>query len=761
MAETQSVDLRRDWIELHLGAGRMIGLEACGELVGVAWQGEGHVDVRDPGPERGHILHNLFDNLPGVNDLDALLLVGSDGSLQELLDQATPPDGTNAAQAPWGEAGLPLALRSMAGARLSAFNPLRQSGRDAHPPGEILWAPSGDLGGVFLDLRLTAMTRQRKNGLEVVSPWLAYERTAGAGFVPPSPVRWRRRSVGSTRPLLLADLPTEATMASNGNSFAEERPDHPWDLTTASVSLLVEPTFGLDKDLSSVDVVTTLTLKATAPSRTLALSLVEGKQRSFSPSWAPAQLRGVGQVLGDDVKPAPWSRIGNRIFVHLEHEVLADELVTLRLRHSGKLIEPDGASAITPLAGWDWYPRTPAVDRHDFELVAVMPRFWHAAATGTQVEEEDDGKLRRIVSRSARPVARGDVFLVDADPKTHRPPREGLPVVRVYRSPSTPGPSLASLADDVYVRLEHLEALMGPCPWAEIEIVERGANNYGLDSAGVVPLGRADAPPEQTITSRSGRRTLLGALGGQWLGANMAPRSDHDEWLLEGLTSWAECFALEDAGRPGRCGALVAVHRLGLQEALNTVDSAGPTTADWPVGAIWLGESSGWAVANQQYRAPLVLHLLRLLIGDQNSRKLLLELASTYGGQSLTTASFVLRAQSVSGQDLRRFFYGWVYATPQAPTARVTWSTAQAGDGTWNLTLTGRLDDGRAEADPLPMLAPLLLRMKVGTDTPWQRLILSEVSNSLTLEGIPEEPRGLKLDPSKTFPGKVELKKAK
>lgn len=757
VAQTEAVELRRDWFALSLGTGRMVGLEACGELVGLVWQGEGRVDVGDPGPERGHILHNLFDNLPGENELDGLVLIGSDGAVAELLAQTAAPEG--ATIGPWVEAPVPPALRAMATARLAAFDPMRQSGRDAHPPGEILWAPSPELGGLFVDLRLLGMTRQRKNGLEVTSPWLAYERTTGAGFLPTSPVRWRRRSVGSARALLLADLPTVATMAVDSNPFAEERAAYPWDLQEADVSLLVEPTFGLDKDLSSVDIVTTLTLRASEPTRNLTLSLAEGRQRSYAPSWAEALLSGVGHVRGEDVTAAIWSRIGDRIFVHFEDEVAPDELVTVRLRHKGQLIEPDGTSAITPLAGWDWYPRTPAVDRHEFELVAVMPRFWRAAATGKQVEEEDDGKHRRIVSRAASPVVRGDVFLVDADAKTHAPPRAGLPVVRVYRSPNTPALNVASLADDVYVRLEQLEALLGPCPWGEIDVVERGVNSYGLESPGVVPLGRADAPPEQSITSRSGRHTLLGALAGQWLGANMTTRSDHDRWLVEGLTAWAECFALEAAGRSGRCGALIKVHHQALENALNDVESMGPTTADWPVGAIWLGASSGWTTANQWHRAPLVLHLLRTLIGDTASRELLKQIVSSYGGQGLTTASFVLRAQSEAGQDLRRFFYGWVYATPQEPTARVEWSTVKASDGTWDLTLTGRLDDGRADTDPLPLLAPMLLRMKVGKQTPWQRLILTEASNSLTLRGIPEEPRALKLDPGRTFPGKVELKK--
>jgi hypothetical protein len=758
VARMPATSLRRDWIDLQLGPGSAAGLEACGELVGLVWEGEGRVDVRDPGPERGHILHNLYSNLPGENDLDALVLVASDGAVQELL-------GGGADAPVWEDVAVPLPLRALAESRLSAFDPRRQSGRDEHPPGEILWAPSPDLGGVFADLRLTGMTRQRKMGLEVTSPWIAYERSAGAGYTLPSPVRWRRRTVGSARPLLLAELPTEATMAAQDSAFAEERARNAWDLSAASVSLLVEPTYGMDKDLSSIEVVSTLHLRAAEPTRTLALGLEEGRQRRYAPSWAPLELRGVGELLGEageaEATPVAWSRVGDRFFVDFGREIAGGEEVTLRVRSLGQLVEPDGMTAVTPLAGWRWYPTPPVPDRHAFELVAHMPRFWRAAATGVQVEEEDDGRFRKIVSRSASPVLRGDVFLVDADATTYAPPREGLPVVRVYRSPRTPVPNVVPLADDVFLRLEHLEATLGPCPWGEIEIVERGENTYWGASAGVIPIGRADAPPEQTLTTPAGGIKLLDALAGQWIGASISARSDHDEWLIEGLRTWAACFALEDGGQGSRCGAQVKALRLALQDAMNDVDSAGPTTADWPVGAVWLGEASGWAAANQRYRGPLILHMLRMLIGEDTSRELLRRMTQTYGGQGLTTASFVLQAQRLGGQDLRRFFYGWVYATPQDPVARVTWTSARNEDGTWDLTLQGRIDDGRANTDPMPILAPLLLRVKVGDQNAWQRLVLTETESTISLRAVPEEPRGLELDPGGVYPGRTELRRAK
>lgn len=754
VAETTAAELHRDWMDLSLGPGRLAPLEACGTWVGLVWQGEGRVDVRSPGPQRGHVLHNLFANLPGENDLDALVLVGSDGAVRELLEQAQPLSGLPAVEGPWAEAPLPLALRTLAGDRLRGFDPKRQSGRSAHPGGESLWAPSEDLGGLLLDLRLTGMVRQRQRGLEVVSPWLTYQRTRGAGTQHPNPVSWSRRATATTGALLMAELPSEGTLAAAGTPFAEERRSAVWNLDHASVSLLVEPTFGLDRDLQEIDVTTTLTLLANEPTSELTLSLAEGRQRTYAPSWGPTLVEGVARVEGEDLTPVPWSRVGDRIFVHLG-PTPPGEAVTLRVRHKGQLIEPFGTTAATALAGWRWYPMPPGPDRHTFELVTLLPRFWRAPSTGRAISEEETGTHRKITSRSRRAVPQGAVLIVDADPTTWPSPGPGLPVLRIHRSPGTPIPNHAGLAEDLFGHLTRLAHLLGPFPYAELEVVEHGVNPNLGDLPGLIALGRMDAPPDAPITSRAGDRTVVSALARQWLGADQGPNSDHDRWLIEGLASWAECFALADGGRLGRCESSVAASRRAWLDTVRNVDAV----EDWPVGPVWLGQASGWGYANRRHRGPLVLHMLRLLLGDAPSRALLTQMATTYAGQRLSSRSFIHRAQALTGQDLRRFFYGWVYATPQEPVAQVAWTTAQEADGTWTLLLTGALDDGIEDADPLPMVAPLLLRMRLDGAPTWQKVLLTELETTTALRGIPHEPKDLKLDPGRAFPGRVEFKR--
>ena len=757
VARTQRAELKRDWIHLQLGVGRLVGLEACGRLVGLVWRGEGGVDVRDPGPERGHVLANLFENLPGENVLEALVLIGSDGALEELLAEALPDDPERAAEGPWSAGGVPVGLRALAAARLGPFDPLRQSGRTPHPPGEILFAPEPTLGGLWADLKLVGMERASQSGsLEILSDWIEYQWTTGAGFAPAEPGHWARRGVGSARPLLLSALSSEEAVSAGASPFAEGRIGSAADLLAASISLVVEPTFGLDRDLKSVDLVSSLELRPAPGLRWLALALDEGRGKAYGEPWSPQEVQGIALgASGDGL--AVWHRAGDRLWVELP-EAPEGEPVWVRVRHGGDLIEPDGQTAISPLAGWGWYPRTPLPDRHRFELVAVMPRFWDLAATGRRIEESVDARNRTVTSREVRPVLAGAAFIVDARTRVTAA-RDGLPVVRVMHSPNTTGASVAGVGGEIHRHLAQLEAVLGPFPYSELEIVERSASGGWTDTPGILALGRFDSPPDQVITSRAGARTLLDGLGRQVLAADLGPRTMHDRWLVEGLGVWAECFALQATEQAARCHGNLSGLRNRWTDLVQALGDGGPSTRDWPVGSVWLDEASGWGHANRSVRGPLVLHRLRLLIGDDTSRPLLRRVADAYRGQALSTRSFILQAQAVSGLDLRTFFYGWVYATPQEPVAQVRWSTEEHADGTVSLTLSGRLDAGR-DAAPIPMLSPVLLRFEVGDEAAWQRLVLNETEQTLVLEGLPAMPKKLVLDPGHTFPGKVELTRA-
>ena len=734
------LEVRRPFTSIRMPGGTFYRLEACGEPVGLVWQGEGELALEDPGPERSHLIDTRFANLPGTVPLEAAVLFATDGTIAELIRQAGAGDPS-----PWQSGEVPAGVYGMVRMRTAPFQPAE--GRGARPSGELLWSPLPELGGLWVDARVRGIQLERP--AESLTPpprWLTVSWSPRGGAQGLEPGLWEVRTAGASVGSLLASFGEPEELADEAGPYVVRGRDRTFDLREVDVVARVGRSSTWDRDLSDVELDATLRLTALeGAEEVLGLWLLEGRARTVGEQWADARVHEVKV----DGQPAPFDRLPGRLFVHLGGRPSPGAEIEVRVTYGGALLEPAGQSAFTPLAG-AWYPRTEDRDRHRLTVTVAVPRFWDVAVSGRRVEEYDDGRTRVVTSRTGPEVEGGVLLIQEGDTKIWRPPHDGLPVVRVIRHPDSP-PINARIGPQVYDHLEALAALLGPFPYDELEIVERrGESDAG--SPGVIVLSRFDAPPDGVITTSVGTRTLLEALAMQYLQVDMGAASHNDQWLIDGLVSLAECWALERADRSGRCQASLKGKRdlwLRWQE-----EDAGHRL----VGPLWSGVFSGFAFHNSRLRGPLVLHRLRLLMGDEPAWRLLERIARAYRGQRLSTRSFLVHAQATADADLRRFFYGWVYATPPEPVARVSWAPRRREDGTWAIELETRLDSGR-DGEPQPMLSPLLLRVEVAGEPRYQRIILTEEVLRGSIEGLPTEPKKLKLDPGRTFPGETVLQR--
>jgi len=757
----RDVVVQQPWLEVRFQSGEFFPLEACGRLVGVAWRGSGEVVVHDPGPERAHLLHDRFETLPGTVLLEGALLVSSDGTLEALLEAAEAGLDADAAaefpeaadDAPWRESSIPVGVRQMVLARTAPFDPIK--GKGGRPPGALLYAPDPALGGTWLDLKVTGVKRSYHGG-DIQNPlrWLTGVHSDEAGYLSLERTVLMERTAGSTVGQTIATAPPPEVMASAGDAFGERTRRKRFDIKDVEVQVFFDPTFGVDRDLQDVKVAAAVTLEAEEDAGAFVpLWLTEGRSRTLGEQWGVLDVHSV-HVDGVGVG---YDRIGSRLFVHLPEPLAEGTSFRVDVRYSGPLVEPAGQTAITPLSGWSWYPSNVVADRHTFTSVVTAPVFWKIVSTGRRIEELEDGKARVVTSRETRPVLRGHNHIVDCRVETIPPPSPALPLVRILSSPKTVAIT-ARFGDEVHEHLTVLNELLGPFPYKELEIVERYTGG-SYQGPGVIALSTFDSPPDQVITTNVGGLTLLQALVRQYLVADMGGRSYHDTWLIEGLGLLAECEALEAAGKPGRCGGyLSGLRRSWLDLVGGRIEQGADGAERWLIGSMWLSSMSG-SSRSATLRGPLVMYQLRLLLGPQATRTLLRRVTASYRGQFISTRSFIMQTQSVAGVDLRGFFYGWVYATPQRPVLAVEWTAVEETDGTWSLKLAGRVDTG-VEDDERPMVTPILVRMKVGSEAAMQMVVFTEAHAEYFIRGIPEEPKAVSFEGS-TFPGKIDLKKAK
>jgi hypothetical protein len=762
----RALSLERDFMSARFDEGSFRPLRACGgRVVGLVFSGAGELEARDPGPLRGHLLHNTWRNLPGTLGFDAALIIASDGAVQQLVDAAAaaaPADApVRSGEEPWREGGLPLDLRSTFGPRLANFDPRKED--SSRPPAEVLWTPAPELGGILAEFRMRGLDWAHKaENLELRSDWLSYLFSA-AGAYGHDPGAWYRRRVGSTTAETFTSLPWESEWKEQNHEWAESPLRWPWDIEDVSAQVEIAPATGMDRDLSEVAGTARLRVRAReGATAILPLVLSAGVRRTLGEQWGELRVRGAragwvaeGASAEPELLGVPFDRVAESLYLHLNRPPQEAETVVVELRYGGPLIEPVGSTTFTPLSGSLLYPLSPKTDRHTASVSVKLPKFWDVAATGKRIEDLEEGRMHTVLSRSAEPVESCTVYVVDASTRTDAPPEgQDLPVLRIMSGPDTL-PLNTKIADEVFRHLRALASVLGPFPYDELEIVERyGASGYWLP--GLLAVERLDAPPDSVITSASGSGTLLGGLAAQWFGGAVGAFGPHDRWLLDGLRSEAECLALElDAKAPRCLGRLKDLRR-------KWADALDRTAADWRSPPIWnaLAADGDFGAKNSAYRGPLVVRQLRMVMGDEAWRKLLQRLVTSYsGGQGLSTKSLLVQAQSVSGIDLRSFFYGWVYATPADPLVRIRYSFTKEADGTWSLRCSGQIESGNESPAPA-MLGAVLIRVETKKDPVLGRFVLTEQPGELTIKGLRDEPKSLLADPLGFFPGRVDAKEA-
>jgi len=748
-ASVTAATLTRPYMEARFGAGAFYALQGCEQRVGLLFIGAGELDVRDPGPQRGPQLHHRSDDLPGTVLFEAAVLWASDGAVEDLLAQT---DG-------FVDGGVPVRARAMLAARNDGFLPDRP--RSWRPPGEVLWAPEPARGGVLAEFKTAGVRWTGHGSLEAVSPWLSYLwAPTGPLGDPMEPGLWFRRATGSTLQQLLSGFPSESDVAASNTPFALATPSHPWDLLQADVGVAVSGPVGLDQVLETIIGDAHLELRAGEDAgRWVLLDLADGMARRYDEQFAPFDVLGVVEP-GDPATPLPWARVGDRLWVQLQQDVAPGSVTTLRVRWTGRVLEKQGQTGITALGATAWYPRPPGRDRHKVTTTVAVPPHWEVVATGHRIGEELDGNVKLVTSRANHPVPHAGVLIADVRSEVLRSDVDGVPLIRLHRSPEYPAIN-AKVGPELLRHMEALVGILGPYPWTELEVIERGASAGGRwDIPGVVAVGHWDSPPAQLVTTRVGNDVALGALVRQWLEHELGAQSYHDAWLIEGLVTWARCLALDAADAGGRCyGDLQGARRAWL-DRLDGDAAAGPRALDLKAGAIWLDSLSGAWSSNRYGRSTLVLHQLRLLIGDAAVRAALPRLLVAYGGQSLSLASFLVQVQALSGTDLRPFVYGWVFNTPTLPVARLDYRLEESDAG-WTLVATGIVDDGRDTDPALPLPTPILLSFTVGKEAHVRRIVLSEQPTTVRIEGIPDKPKDVRLDPAGIFPGKTKATRVK
>lgn len=218
---------------------------------------------------------------------------------------------------------------------------------------------------------------------------------------------------------------------------------------------------------------------------------------------------------------------------------------------------------------------------------------------------------------------------------------DGLPLVSaVLRADAA---RLQQYLDITSLQLAFFEEAFGPFPLDRYGLaISDMPAGLAMETQGRSLFSRADlrdGPPDET-----GHLFLAHELAHQWFGDAVSPKRWTDVWLNESFATYAEWMWLEQAG----FGSL-------QQAAADALAARGAGSTGKPS----VGELFG---TNVYEGGAVVLHALRLTVGDDAFFRILQQWVADNRGASRTTDEFIALAERVAGQRLSTFFFTWLFA---------------------------------------------------------------------------------------------------
>jgi hypothetical protein len=448
------------------------------------------------------------------------------------------------------------------------------------------------------------------------------------------------------------------------------------------------------------------------------------------------------------VTPQERSTRGNDfLLVVLPSALPANQEFSLRFHYRGNIIDDAGNDVFFVGARDSWYPHLgDAADFAQYELSMRWPRKLRLIATGTKLDEREDGEFRAGHWKTEKPVSVAgfnlgeyastsvtsqnysvDVYAnrlleqqmvkrftpeTDLESKTAGR-RPSLNMERDLPLQSAPSPAeiLKRLGRDIDASIHFYESYNGPFPFRTLS-VSQIPGTFGQGWPGLLYVSTFSFLSNDAL-----RRAGLSSTGQehfselvpfhevahQWWGNIVAWSSYRDQWIDEAMASYLALLFADSRKNPDH-----TLH-VWLQRYRQKLVEKSPN-ADEPaaeIGSLSLGsrlDSSKSPTAYEDviyYKGAWVLHMLREMLRqpgpnpDARFNALLHTLVTKYAYRALSTQDLRREIEAImtpamdleGGHSMEWFFEQWVHGTG-IPHYRVEFSAHQTDSG---YTVRGKL----------------------------------------------------------------------
>jgi aminopeptidase N len=302
------------------------------------------------------------------------------------------------------------------------------------------------------------------------------------------------------------------------------------------------------------------------------------------------------------------------------------------------LSEPDGAES--------WYPvNDHPLDKALYRFEITVPQPWVVAATGNLMETKTEGDKTRYVWEMDKPMAS---YLASVNIDLYKlDEHDGSGGVKIRNYiPQDVDPALASNLDRLPEMIAYFSDLFGPYPFDEYGVL--------IADETIAPcLDRSLSLEAQSLSIHCPSEYMLSEtvlaheLAHQWFGDSVSLKRWQDIWLKEGFATYAQ-WLWETRGQDVKAVTALADE----QKKFSGQDAK---IGQPPLNGLYDWES--------YVGGALVIHALRLQVGDEAFFKILRTYLERYRYGNAGTEEFIAVAEEVSDQELSAFFDSWLMQT--------------------------------------------------------------------------------------------------
>jgi len=432
------------------------------------------------------------------------------------------------------------------------------------------------------------------------------------------------------------------------------------------------------------------------------------------------------------------------LYVLLPHAVQVGDEIELTLRYHGNVIRNDGNGVLFVGARESWYPHFgDTASFAMYELTFYWPRKLRLVATGSKVDEREEGEFRighwrtdkpssvagfnlgeyasvslpgkeysidvyanrqleqALLNRIRRPEAEMQANLTDAMPHPLGIPAERM---RLPLSDPRPADALKQIARDIDSSIRFYETYSGPFPVHELS-VSQIPGTFGQGWPGLLYISTYSFLPAEAQQlaglSSSGQEHFhdlvpFHEVAHQWWGNVVGWSSYRDQWINEGLASYLSLLFVDNQKTPE--------HKLRVwldrfRKRLVEKDSTEYAPAE--IGSLQLGSRLNSSRTPDGFdllvygKGAWVFHMLRELLREPSAKNpdtrfiaLLHTLQSKYAYRALSTQDLQREVEAAMtpamaiecGNSMEWFFADWVRGTG-IPHYRIEYSTRHSEKG--------------------------------------------------------------------------------